>query len=153
MKKKPFRFKESFYSFLGGVVASLASTIIYDAIDCIGNISTSVLAYVLLWAAGLLMILSCVFLLTVSFYLGKIEAKYNTMIDGKKDPDETWFRSIRALSEIKVLRKSQNLKPGDVDRLVQKESDKIYWRLFIFLVLGLCTFLLAFIVLILSKVI
>lgn len=153
MRKKPFRFKESFYSFLGGVVASLASTIIYEAIDRIGNISSSALSYALLWISGLLMILSCVFLLLVSSYLGKIEAKYSTIIDDKKDPDEIWFRSIRALSERKVLRKNQTSSQDDIDKLVQEDADKTYWRIFTFLVLGLSTFLAAIIVLVFSKVV
>lgn len=153
MTKKPFRFKESFYSFLGGVVSSLASTIIYEAIDHIGNITSSILSYVLVWISGSLMILSCIFLLIVSSQLGKIEAKYNAMIDNKKDPDEIWFRSIRALSESKVLRQNHAKPPQDIDRLIEEDADKTYWKTFGFLILGISTFLVAIIILVVSKVV
>lgn len=153
MSKRPFRLKESFYSFLGGVVASIASTIIYEAIDSIGSNSSSLLSYVLLWISGLLMCGSCVFLLMVSSYIGNIEAKYNAMIDYNKDPDEIWFRSIRALSESKILPKNRGESTQTIDRLIEEDANKTYWRIVRFLIYGSSAFLVAIIILVISKVV
>lgn len=151
--RRRFHFKETLYSFLGGTIASLACTIIYEAIDQIGNIEGSVLTYIFEWSSGIIMCISCACLLWLASMLGNIEAKFNEMKDVKKGIDELWFRSIRAIAENKIIAKNPAFLSENLDDLVKKESDKIYYKLIILLIIGCISFALGLVLLIMSKVV
>jgi len=151
--KRKLSFKEAFYSFMGGTVASLACTILYEAINQIGNVESSVVAYVLEWIAGVMMCISCTCLLWLASNLGEIENKLNIMIDTKKDANELWFRAIRALAEKKIQTNDINRETADLDALVKKEANKIYYKLIVLLVIGCFSFVLGMVFLVISKVV
>lgn len=151
--KRRFCFKESFYSFLGGTIASLACTIIYEAINQIGKMEVSVLTYIFEWCSGIIMCISCVCLLWLASILGNIEAKFNQMKDMKKDIDELWFRSIRAIAENEIIVSNPALQSENLDDLVKKEANKIYCKLIMLLIIGFISFVLGLVLLIMSKVV
>lgn len=151
--KRRFCFSESFYSFLGGTIASLACTIIYEAINQIGKIEVSVLTYLLEWCSGITMCISCFCLLWLSSILGNIEDKFNQIRDLKKDSDELWFRSIRAIAEKKIIVSNPALLSENIDVLVKKVADKIYSKLIMLLIIGFIFFALGLVLLIMSKVV
>lgn len=151
--RRRFRFKETFYSFLGGTIASLACTIIYEAIDQISNMEVSVQAYIFEWSSGIIMCISCACLLWLASILGNIEAKFNEIKDLKKDFDELWFRSIRAIAENMIIAKNPTFMPENLDDLVKKKTDKIYCKLIILLIVGCFSFTLGLVLLIMSKVV
>ncbi len=151
--RRRFRFKETFYSFLGGTIASLACTIIYEAIDQIGNMEVSILTYIFEWSSGIIMCISCACLLWLASMLGAIEAKFNEIKDLKKDIDELWFRSIRAIAENKIVANNPAFMSEDFDDLVKKKADKIYFKLIILLIIGCISFVFGLVLLIMSKVV
>lgn len=151
--RRRFRFNETFYSFLGGTIASFACTIIYGAIDHISNMEVSVLAYIFEWSSGIIMCISCACLLCLASTLGSIEAKFNEIKNKKKDTDELWFRSIRAIAENKIIDNDFTLMSEYLDELVKKKADKIYCKLIIFLVIACFSFVLGLVLLIMSKVV
>lgn len=151
--RRRFRFKETFYSFLGGTIASFACTIIYEAIDQIGNMKVSVLIHIFEWSSGIIMCISCACLLWLASMLGSIEVKFNEMKNLKKDIDELWFRSIRAIAENKIRANNSALLAENLDDLVKKKADKIYFKLIMLLIIGFITFILGLVLLIMSKVV
>ncbi len=151
--RKRFRFKETFYSFLGGIIASLACTIIYEAIDQIGNMEVSVLTYIFEWSSGIIMCISCACLLWLASMLGSIEAKFNELKGLKKDIDELWFRSIRAIAENKIIVNNPAFLSENFDDLVKEKSDKIYYKLVMNLIIGCIFFVIGLVLLIVSKVV
>ncbi len=151
--RRRFRFKETFYSFLGGTIASFACTIIYGAIDQISNMEVSVLAYIFEWSSGIIMCISCACLLWLASTLGSIEAKFNEMKNLKKDIDELWFRSIRAIAENKIVDNNSTFMSDNLDDLVKKKADKIYCKLIMFLIIGCFSFVFGLVLLIMSKVV
>lgn len=152
MKRKLY-FKETFYSFMGGTVASLACTILYEAINQIGNFEGSVVAYVLEWISGCMMCISCTCLLWLASNLGYVENRLNIMLDTKKDANELWFRAIRALAEKKIQVNNMNRTIADLEVLVKKEADKIYYKFITLLVLGCFSFVVGMSLLVISKVV
>lgn len=151
--RRRFHFKETFYSFLGGTIASLACTIIYEAIDQIGNIEVSTLAYIFEWSSGIIMCISCACLLWLASMLGNIEAKFNEMMDVKKDINELWFRSIRAIAENRIIRSNPAFSSNNIDDLVKKKANIIYYKLIALLIIGGISFALGIVLLIMSKVV
>lgn len=152
MKRKLY-FKESFFSFMGGTVASLACTILYENIDQIGNVEGLVVVYVFEWIAGFLMCISCICFLWLASNLGDIEKKLNTMLDTRKDSNDLWFRAIRALAEKKIEVNDTNCTTVDLDALVKKEAKKMYYKLITLLVIGCFSFILGMVLLVISKVV
>ena len=151
--RRRFHFKETFYSFLGGTIASLACTIIYEAIDQIGNIEVSTLAYIFEWSSGIIMCISCACLLWLASMLGNIEAKFNQLMDVKKDINELWFRSIRAIAENRIILSNPAFSSNNIDDLVKKKANIIYYKLIALLIIGGVSFALGIVLLIMSKVV
>lgn len=151
--KKRFYFKEGFYSFVGGTIASLSCTILYDTIDQIGNIQVSIIAYIFAWISWIMMCISCGCLLWLASSLGNVEAKFNKIADTKKDANELWFRAIRAIAENKIQSNNRDLSSEDLDTLIERTADKMYYKLIILLIIGCLSLLLGFLFLILSKVV
>lgn len=151
--KKIFYFKEAFYSFMGGIVSSLACTILYEAINKIADIECITVSYILEWCAGLMMCVSCVCLLLLASKLGNIENKFNTMLDNTNETDELWFRAIRAIAEKNIQQNVKIHEYTNSDILLNREADKIYCKLVMLLLMGCFSFLIGIVILVISKVV
>lgn len=100
--KKRFRFKDSFYSFIGGTIASFACTIIYEMINKIGTVQCYTKSILLECISCISMCISCVCFLWLASELSDIDSKYVSLSNLNGDRTELWFRAIRVVAEDKM---------------------------------------------------
>ncbi len=144
-----FHFKESFYTFIGGIIASLASTILYEFINNIGDENIGLFVHIIEFISGLAMCFSCACILRFSSILGDIEEKYSLMLNSSNNIDKLWIRSLRAYVETQF-----NITNSmDKDAFIEENAKKTYFKLILLLISGCFTFILGLIMLIVSKVV
>lgn len=146
-----FCFKESFYSFVGGIIASIASTILYEAINNIGTFN-NFNTYLLEWISGITMCISCICLLALASNLETINYKLRSILNSKRNLNEQWLRAVRAIAEENMVSHS-NIASDEYETIVANAAKKICTKLVTLLVFGILTFVLALAILIMSKVV
>lgn len=151
--KKRFRFKDSFYSFIGGTIASLACTIIYEAINQIGTLQCCTKSFFFQWISGICMCISCASFLWLASELNDIDSKFARLSNLNGDRTELWFRAIRVVVEDKMkLFRSEH----DVTLLeseVTRKATCLYYELSALFFVGCITIVLGLAMLVMAKVI
>lgn len=150
---KRFRFKNSFYSFIGGTVASLACTIIYEAINELGTIQSCTRSYLFEWISGICMCISCVCFLWIASDLSDIDLKYASLSDLKGDRTELWFRAIRVVVEEKIRSLNVEHSVPLLESEVTKRATCLYRKLIALFFIGCTTIILGLAMLVIAKVI
>lgn len=151
--KKRFRFKDSFYSFIGGTIASLACTIIYEAINQLKTIQCCTKAYFFEWISGICMYISCICFLLLASDLGDINSKYSSLSGLKGDRTELWFRAIRIVVEEKIKPLDTEHSATLLESEVTRQASYLYCKLVVLFFTGCITVVLGLAILVIAKVV
>ncbi len=139
---------EELFSFLGGVIISLACTVLYEGISNINNYSVWKLMYLL--ATVVLMIVSTTALITLSNESKNLILRFDR-IKGKEDNSknldfdawtkELWDRAFRSkVDEEYNAKTGEELEDGSAARLIKKlkrKLDWLFWSSVIFFLLAM----------------